>query len=103
MRLDGGLFHKREDWVERQHQETCQNRVHHRCSKNVEVRSVSMARLHQQQINPDVVAWVAKVDADACRGPRKDYTTKEEERMKERQALEGSSFLTRRQSLPAAR
>jgi hypothetical protein len=27
-----------------------------------------------------------KVDADACRGPRKDYTTKEEERIKERQA-----------------
>jgi len=35
--------------------------------------------------DPEVVSWVATVDADACRGPRKNYTKKEDERKKERE------------------
>eukprot|EP00984_Skeletonema_dohrnii_P023410 scaffold12506_cov64-Skeletonema_dohrnii-CCMP3373.AAC.1 len=85
MMLDGGLYHKREDWVERQHQETSRERNHFKHTKDMEVRCTSMARLRQQETDPDVVAWGAKVDAKACRGPRKKYTTKEEERKKERQ------------------
>jgi len=46
MLLDGGLFHKREDWVERLHQVTSLIREQHRRMKDMVLRCVSMARLH---------------------------------------------------------
>mmetsp|Transcript_13741 Transcript_13741/g.22524 ORF Transcript_13741/g.22524 Transcript_13741/m.22524 type:complete len:154 (+) Transcript_13741:529-990(+) len=84
MLLDGGLWHKREDWVERLHQVTSKIREQHRYAKDMRVRCVSMARMHQQKTDPRVVSWGAKVDEDACRGPRNNYTNKESERKKER-------------------
>ena len=48
------------------------------------MRANAMAGLRQQESNPEVVAHGAKVDADACRGRRKDYILKEEERKKKR-------------------
>ena len=44
-----------------------------------------MARLHQQQTDPEVLAQVAEVDAWACTGPRKNYIKSEEKSKQERQ------------------
>ena len=82
--FEGGLGNKREDWGEKQHQETSKKREQYRSTKNMDVRADAMAGLNQQESHPDVVAHGATVDADACRGPRKDYTSKEEERKKKR-------------------
>ena len=48
-------------------------------------RAISMARLHQQQTDPEVLAQVAEVDAWACTGPRKNYIKSEEKSKQERQ------------------
>eukprot|EP00975_Prorocentrum_lima_P008388 1792183-Prorocentrum_lima.AAC.1 len=69
MEFPGGLGDKREDWVEHQHQITRKLRNQFRTTKDMEVRGDAMARLHHQQTNPEVQAYMERVDASTCRGP----------------------------------
>ena len=85
MQLTGGLGYKREDWVEKGHQTSSETREQHRHNVDVKKRAISMARLHQQQTDPEVLAQVAEVDAWACTGPRKNYIKSEEKSKQERQ------------------
>ena len=85
MLLPGGLGKKREDWVEHHHQITNRERVQFRTTKNSDVRASARENMRQQSSNPDVESYEMKVDHDACRGPRKNYTSKEDERRAKRQ------------------
>ena len=74
--------------MEKGHQTSSQTREQHRHNVDVKERvisAISMARLHQQQTDPEVLAQVAEVDAWACKGPRKSYRKSEEKRKQERQ------------------
>ncbi len=51
-----------------------------------------MAGLRQEESHPEVEVHGATVDADVCRGPRKDYTSKEEERKKKRDGVRTSTL-----------
>mmetsp|Transcript_22814 Transcript_22814/g.32611 ORF Transcript_22814/g.32611 Transcript_22814/m.32611 type:complete len:415 (+) Transcript_22814:104-1348(+) len=90
--FDGGLGNKREDWGEKQHQETSKTREQFRFTKDIQVRADAMAGLRQQESHPEVAAHGATVDADVCRGPRKDYASKEEERKKKRDEVRISTL-----------
>ena len=90
--FDGGLGHKREDWGEKQHQESSKMREQFQSSKDRQIRANAMARLRQQESHPEVVAHGATVDADVCRGRRKGYISKEEERQKKRNEVRISTL-----------
>ena len=92
MEFPGGLGDKREDWVEHQHQITRKLRNQFRTTKDMEVRGDAMARLHHQQTNPEVQAYMERVDASTRRGPRKDYTTADAARRAERKSARASAL-----------
>ena len=92
MKSEGGLGNKREDWGEKQHQESSKLREQFQFTKDRQIRAEAMAGLRQEESHPDVVAHGATVDADSCRGPRKDYTSKEEERKKKRDKVRMSTL-----------
>jgi len=93
MTLLGGLGNKREDWVERLHQTSGSVREQYRNTiANAHARGISMARLLQQETNQEVVAHDNLVNADACKGPRKNYTSVEELRKKMRQTIRMSAL-----------
>jgi len=83
-RIPGGLGDKREDWLEQQHQTGDRLRTHYRRTANFEVRARAMAGAYHRDTNPLVMAQVDGVSVKYARGPRKDYTTKEELRKRER-------------------
>eukprot|EP00985_Skeletonema_marinoi_P024148 scaffold16588_cov68-Skeletonema_marinoi.AAC.2 len=58
----------------------------------MEVRGDAMARLYHQQTNPEVQAYMERVDASTCRGPRKDYTTADAARRAERKSARASAL-----------
>ncbi len=84
MAFPGGLGHKREDWVEHQHQITRRLRDQYRTTQDDQIRADAKARRSQQYSHPEVEAWGVYVDEDAKTGPRKDYTKKEELRRERR-------------------
>lgn len=92
MKFDGGLGHKREDWGEKQHQETSKTREQFSSTMDPQVRADAMAGLCQQESNPEVAAHIATVDANACRGKRKDYISREEECKKTRDEVRMSTL-----------
>lgn len=59
--IPGGLGDKREDWVEHQHQITRRLRIQFRTTKDIDMRADAMARLHQQQTDPEVIAYTRKL------------------------------------------
>lgn len=75
------------DWVEHQHQITRRLRIQFRTTKDMDMRADAMARLHQQQTDPKVIAYIKEVEEEAARGPRKDYTKADKARKEERKRV----------------
>ena len=73
MELPGGLGKKREDWLEKQHQEGSMLRKQHRTTQQQELRANAMAGATHRDSRPEVVAKMREVNKNAERGPRPGY------------------------------
>ena len=76
MELPGGLGKKREDWLEKQHQEGSLLRKQYRTTQQQELRVKAMAGAIHRDSRPEVVAKMREVNKNAERGPRPGYTKK---------------------------
>ena len=65
MKVAGGLGHKREDWVEHQHQTGSRERDQHRRTKHNMTRAVFMEKMRQEKSNPKVEKRICIVDEKA--------------------------------------
>ena len=79
MELPGGLGKKREDWLEKQHQEGSLLRKQYRTTQQQDLRAEAMAGATHRDSRPEVVAKMREVDKNAERGPRPGYIKKEEQ------------------------
>ena len=85
MRLPGGLGKKKEDWLEKQHQEGSEIRVQYRTTQNQETRAKAIAGATHRYLDPQVIARIKEVNNKSEHGERLEYTKKEEERRLERE------------------
>ncbi|KAL7551385.1 hypothetical protein ACHAWF_014584, partial [Thalassiosira exigua] len=80
----GGIGETWEDWVEQMHQVTSKKRKQYRSTLDRDLRGKSLSRGYQQDTDPGAVAYLAAVDNEACKGPRKDHVAVEEKRRQKR-------------------
>ena len=67
MKLKGGLFWKRENFVEKQHQTTSTYRDQYRSTTNFDQRAVTIACSRQRNDHPSVVSYLDKLMKDTSK------------------------------------
>jgi hypothetical protein len=82
--IPGGLGDKREDWVEKGHQEGKNRRIQYRTTPSWETRANAMAKQLQRDSIPELMERIVDVHQDTATGPRKDFVSVEAVRKEER-------------------
>ena len=79
-KLPGGLGMKREDWVERMHQEGKQTRQQHNRHKNITQRAETINNAAFRDSHPEVLACAKNVLGEKARGAREGNLLRADER-----------------------
>lgn len=79
-----GLGNKREDWVEKSHQDSKKVREHLRTARHMDQRATTMAKMVHRDSSPAVIAEIETVMSNSSKGQRKNHVYRAEKRKKAR-------------------